>query len=129
MQFSKAAECALLGLTHLAREKNFSASVGEIARAENLSLYFLRNVFQKLRAAKLVESNRGRGFTLAKKASGISLKNVLDAVEQKTTIHECLRKKSANCARAAKCKIVLRLARVQKNLDTELAKIRITDLI
>ena len=129
MQFSKATECALLGLTHLARKKNFSASVSEIARAENLSLYFLRNVFQKLRAAKLVESSRGRGFTLAKKPARISLKNVLDAVEQKTTIHACLRKKSVNCARAAKCKIVRQLARVQKNLDAELAKIRITDLI
>ena len=129
MQFSKAAECALLGLTSLARAENFSASVGEIARAENLSLYFLRNVFQKLRVAKLVESNRGRGFTLAQKAEKISLKNVLDAVEQNTTIHACLRKKSANCARSAKCKIVRRLAQVQKNLDAELAKIRITDLI
>ncbi len=129
MQFSKAAECALLGLTHLAREKNFSASVSEIARAENLPLYFLRNVFQKLRTAKLVESNRGRGFTLSKKPREISLKNVLDAVEQKTIIHACLRKKSANCAHATKCKIIQKLARVQKNLDTEFAKIRITDLV
>jgi Rrf2 family protein len=128
MQFSKAAEYALLGLTYLARE-NHAASVGEIARAEKLSLYFLRNVFQKLRGAKLVESNRGRGFALAKKAQQISLKNVLDAVEQNTTLHACLQNKSCNCARAAKCKIIAKLTAVQKNLDGQLAKIRITDLI
>ena len=129
MQFSKAAEYGLLGLTHLAREKNFAASVSEIARAEKLSLYFLRNVFQKLRAAKLVDSIRGSGYTLAKKASEISLKDVLDATEQKTTIHACLKKKAAGCAHAPKCKIVRRLAGVQKGLDAELAKIKITDLI
>ena len=129
MQFSKSAEYALLGLTHLAHEKNSSASVSEIARVENLSLYFLRNVFQKLRAAALVESNRGRGFKLARKPHEISLKNVLDAIEQKTTIHACLKKRAIDCARAPKCKIIFQLARVQKKLDDELAKIRITDLI
>ncbi|MCF7845909.1 MAG: Rrf2 family transcriptional regulator [Candidatus Peribacteraceae bacterium] len=129
MQFSKAAEYALLGLTHLAREKNFAASVSEIARAEKLSLYFLRNVFQKLRAAKLVNSLRGSGYTLAKKPRTISLKDVLDATEQTTTIHACLQKKATGCQHALKCKIVCSLARVQKNLDSELAKIHITDLI
>lgn len=129
MQFSKAAEYGLLGLTHLAKEKNLSASVSEIARAENLSLYFLRNVFQKLRDAKLVKANRGSGYTLARQPQKISLKDVLKAVEQKTTIHACLQKKAAGCARAANCKIVCRLERVQKNLDDELAKIYISDLI
>ncbi|MFH0833902.1 MAG: Rrf2 family transcriptional regulator [Patescibacteria group bacterium] len=128
MQFSKSAEYGLLGLTYLAREKNSSASVSEIARAEKLSLYFLRNVFQKLRAAELVESNRS-GFRLAKKAREISLRDVLDAVEQKTTIHACLREKDCDCAHSANCKIIQKLARVQKNLDAELAKIKIVDLI
>jgi len=129
MQFSKSTEYALIGLTHLAQTKNFSTSVGKIARTENLSLYFLRNVFQKLRIAKLVKSNRGRGFTLAKKPKEISLKNVLEATEQKNMIHACLQKKSTSCARSTKCKIVHQLTQVQKNLDTKLAKIRITDLI
>lgn len=129
MQFSKAAEYALLGLTHLARSENSSASVSAIARAEKLSLYFLRNVFQKLRAAKLVTANRGLGYNLARPASKISLRDVLAAVEQNLTLHACLQKKSAGCSHAAKCKIVLRLTRVQKNLDAELAKIKITDLI
>ena len=127
MQFSKSAEYGLLGLTHLARE-NTGANVSEIARVEKLSLYFLRNVFQKLRAAGLVESNR-RGVRLAKKATKISLKNVLDAVEQKTTIHACLRKKESCCPHAEKCKIIQKLTGVQKKLDAQLAKIKISDLI
>ena len=128
MQFSKAAEYAMLGLTYLAQAES-GASVSQIARAENLSLYFLRNVFQKLRAGGLVQSNRGQGFSLAQKPAQISLQNVLAAVEQKTVIHACLQKKSACCARAGKCKIVQKLAKVQKNLDSELAKIKISDLI
>ncbi len=129
MQFSKAAEYALLGLTHLASAEHSSVSVGAIAREEKLSLYFLRNVFQKLRAAKLVIANQRSGYTLARSPEKISLQDVLAAVEHNLTLHACLAKKSAGCAHAAKCKIVLRLAKVQKNLNAELAKIKITDLI
>ncbi|MBU1090179.1 Rrf2 family transcriptional regulator [Patescibacteria group bacterium] len=129
MQFSKAAEYAILGLTHLAREKDKSASVSEIARAEKLSLYFLRNVFQKLKSAKLVAAKRGSGYTLVKSASEISLKTVLEAVEQKLAIHACLQKKETDCARAKNCKIILRLAEVQRRLLADLDKIRLTDLL
>ncbi|MFH0776683.1 MAG: Rrf2 family transcriptional regulator [Patescibacteria group bacterium] len=129
MQFSKAAEYGLLGLTHLARTESFSASVSEIARTENLSLYFLRNVFQKLRDAGLVRSSRGSGYALARPPEKISLQDVLEAVERRLEIHACLQKKSAGCARAAKCKIVLHLAVIQKRLLSDLAKIKISDLI
>lgn len=129
MQFSKAAEYAILGLTHLAREKNKSASVGKIARAEKLSLYFLRNVFQKLKSAKLVASKRGSGYTLAKPTREISLKMVLKAVEQKLVIHACLQNKKASCIRVKNCKIIRRLAEVQQRLLADLEKIRLTDLL
>ncbi|MCK5471893.1 Rrf2 family transcriptional regulator [Candidatus Gracilibacteria bacterium] len=129
MQFSKAAEYAILGLTHLAREKNKSASVNKIARAEKLSLYFLRNVFQKLKSAKLVTSKRGSGYTLVKPAREISLKTVLEAVEQKLAIHACLQKKEASCIRAKNCKIIRCLSKVQQRLLADLEKIRLTDLL
>lgn len=129
MQFSKAAEYAILGLTHLAQEKNQSASVSEIARAEKLSLYFLRNVFQKLKSARLVESKRGSGYTLMKPAQKISLRNVLEAVEQKLAIHACLQKKEVGCTRAKNCKIIHQLAKVQQRLLADLDKIRLTDLL
>ncbi len=129
MQFSKASEYAILGLTHLARKKDQSASVSEIARDEKLSLYFLRNVFQKLKSAKLVESVRGRGYSLNEKPKNISLKNVLIAVEQKLEIHACLLKKEHGCARARNCKIVSKLAKVQERLLADLERIRLTDLI
>jgi len=129
MQFSKAAEYGILGLTHLAREKNKSASVSEIARAEKLSLYFLRNVFQKLKSAQLVTSKRGSGYTLTKAPGKISLKDVLEAVEQKLEIHACLQKKETGCARARNCKIICQLGKVQQRLLADLDKIRLTNLL
>lgn len=129
MQFSKAAEYAILGLTHLARKENQSASVSQIAQAEKLSLYFLRNVFQKLRNAKLVESKHGSGYTLTKNPKNISLKNILEAIEQNLSIHACLRKKESGCTRAKNCKIVRELAKVQKRLLTDLNQIHLTNLI
>ncbi|MCF7836527.1 Rrf2 family transcriptional regulator [Candidatus Gracilibacteria bacterium] len=129
MQFSKAAEYAIIGLTHLVSAENQSASVGQIAHAEKLSLYFLRNVFQKLRDAKLVESKRGSGYTLTKNPKNISLKDILETVERKLVIHACLQKKESGCARAKNCKIVYQLAKVQKRMLADLDKISLIDLI
>ena len=129
MQFSKAAEYAVLGLTHLAQKKNKSASVSEIAHAEKLSLYFLRNVFQKLKNAKLVVAKRGSGYTLMKPPREISLETVLEAVEQKLAIHACLQKKDMGCVRVKNCKIIRQLAKVQRRLLADLKKIRLTDLL
>lgn len=129
MQFSRATEYALLGLAHLAREPNNSASVSKIAQREKLSIYFLRNVFQKLKIAKLVQPHRGSGYTLVKKPKQISLKNVLEAVEGPIAIHACLKQRNTKCMHSKSCRIIKTWGRIQKNFINDLQTATLAELI
>lgn len=128
MQFSRATEYALLGLTYLA-QKEAAASTREIAESERLSPYFLRNVFRKLREAQLVKPYRGKGYILNQKPQAISLQTVVEAVEGKVNIHECLEKKRPDCLRSRNCRIVMTLGVLQKKFITELNRIHLNDLL
>lgn len=66
--------------------------LAHIAGRQEVSLAYLEQIFAKLRRAGLVKSTRGPGggYVLAKKASEISVANVLDAVEE--------------CLKATRCK-------------------------
>lgn len=129
MQFSRATEYALLGLSHLAREKTGSASVSKIAKQEKLSLYFLRNIFQKLKTAKLVNSQRGQGYTLAINPKKISLQAIVEAVEGPISIHSCLKKRNSQCIHSKSCKILKTWERIQKKFINELKITKLAELI
>ena len=129
MQISRATEYALLGLVHLAREKDHTASTREIAEAERVSPYFLRNIFQKLRDAGLVVANYGSGYSLKKSPRLISLKMVVEAVEGEVHLHDCLRQKDANCKYSQNCKIIHKWAMLQRKFLGELQKVRLNELV
>lgn len=129
MQISRATEYALLGLIHLAREKDKTASAREISEAEKLSPYFLRNIFQKLRDAGLVSSSRGSGYSLTKTPRLISLKMVIEAVEGEVNLHECLKKKDSQCQHSENCKIIVKWEILQRKFLAELHKVRLSELI
>ena len=129
MQISRATEYALLGLACLSRDSQRFISTREIAQVEKISLYFLRNVFRKLRSDKIVTSTRGGGYRLAKPANQISLREIVEAVEGKVCLHECLAKKRPRCRHSADCKILAKWSAVQKNFLRELDKIKLAELI
>ena len=61
-------------------------NVKEIAGEENYSYAFIEKVFQKLRKANIVTSEQGNkgGYTLVKNPSHISMKDIIEAMENKT---------------------------------------------
>ena len=65
----------------------------EIAKKENISLKYLEQVINPLRAAGLVKSIRGSkgGYSLAKPPSEICLYDVVETLEGPLNLLECLR--------------------------------------
>jgi Rrf2 family cysteine metabolism transcriptional repressor len=65
----------------------------EIARKENISLKYLEQVINPLRAAGLVKTIRGSkgGYSLAKPPSEICLYDVVETLEGPLNLLECLR--------------------------------------
>jgi Rrf2 family protein len=76
----------------------------EIARQEDISLKYLEQVINPLRAAGLVKSVRGSkgGYSLAKAPSEICLYDVVETLEGPLNLLECLHDPKA-CQRVPSC--------------------------
>lgn len=76
----------------------------EIAKKENISLKYLEQVINPLRAAGLVKSIRGSkgGYALAKPPTEICLYDVIETLEGPLTLVECLRD-SKVCQKIPSC--------------------------
>ena len=85
---------ALLLMRHLA-EGHATArpvSLEEVAKRERISQGYLEEVARLLRTAGLISGRRGvgGGYTLARKASDMTVADVITAMEGKTWSMECL---------------------------------------
>ena len=84
MRFTTRTEYGLVRMIYLERHSYKGClSIKEIAAQENYPLPYIEKILQALRQAKLVVSQKGiqGGYTLAKKSSEITLKQIIDTLE------------------------------------------------
>jgi Rrf2 family iron-sulfur cluster assembly transcriptional regulator len=76
-----------------------------IAERQQISLAYLEQLFAKLRRAGLVESARGRagGYRLARPASGVTVAEIMRAVEEGIRMTRCGGEASAPCMAGKRC--------------------------
>jgi Rrf2 family protein len=76
-----------------------------IAERQHISLAYLEQLFAKLRRAGLVESERGRagGYRLGRPADGISVGEIMRAVEEGIRMTRCAGEDSAPCIPGKRC--------------------------
>jgi len=81
-----------------------SVYLREIAKEEEISEKYLSLIIIPLKAAGLVNSQRGAhgGYTLAKPASQITLKEIVDVLEGDTCLVDCVKNPKA-CSRSDTC--------------------------
>jgi Rrf2 family iron-sulfur cluster assembly transcriptional regulator len=95
LQITRQTEYAIRGLQELAR-RNEKAPVQlkVIAGSCEVSEAFLAKIFQMLGQAGIVKSHRGvkGGFSLARPAEEISLRDVVEVCEGGIVLNHCLRK-------------------------------------
>lgn len=87
MRFTTKTEYGLICLMNMARHKELHpVTIKEIVRGEQFSQSFTEKIMQKLRAAKIVQSQQGKqgGYVLARKPSEITLREVIEALEGQT---------------------------------------------
>lgn len=65
----------------------------EISDRQTLSLHYLEQLFRKLRTSGVVNSHRGPGggYSLAKEASALTVRAILDAVGESTNYNDQLK--------------------------------------
>ena len=76
----------------------------DIAKRQDISLKYLDRILSSLRAAGIVKTVRGAkgGYVLAKPPSEVNLRQIVEAIEGRLELVECLRNKNY-CKRVNSC--------------------------
>lgn len=106
MELTRKGEYAIRGIIYLAQQPPGRVSlISEIAAAAEVPQTFLAKIFQSFAKIGLVTSSRGTGggFVLARPASDITLREVVEAVEGPILPNRCLLGRP--CDRGGTCKV------------------------
>jgi Rrf2 family protein len=105
MELTKAGDYGYLGLLYLAKQpKDRIVRLSEISDSEGIPEKFLAKIFQNLTRTGLVRSHRGAkgGFTLAKPADQITVKELIESVQGPIFLSRCLTSPNS-CDRKKTC--------------------------
>merc|ERR1711991_976073 len=98
---------AVMALADLAKFNDINpVSLRDISLRQGISLYYLEQIFSKLRKKEIVQSVRGTqgGYVLNKKAKEIKLTNIFDAVDEKVKTVQCKKDSKKGCnGKSTKC--------------------------
>ncbi len=105
-QLTRSTGYAIRGMRRLATSGK-PLHIEQIAHAERLSPTFMAKVFQSLARAGLIRTKRGRGggVELARPASGITLLEVIEAMEGPIINRFCLLDHTAGCGEGRNCEV------------------------
>lgn len=130
MRLTKGSDYGTRGIIYLAKHPPDSVIlVGDIAASEGLPESYLAKIFQDLAKEGIVRSHRGAkgGFSLARPAEKITLREVIEAIEGPIALCRCLAPWEG-CAKQAECSLYPVLAEAQAQLLAALESTNILDL-
>lgn len=130
MKMTRGADYGTLGILYLARQPHDRiVLISEIAEAQGIPESYLAKIFQDLAKAGLVRSHRGArgGFTLARPAAEITLRQVIEAIEGPLTLNRCLDPREG-CERSPECPVHAALASAQSSLVSALDGVTLKSL-
>ncbi|MEW6265919.1 MAG: Rrf2 family transcriptional regulator [Thermodesulfobacteriota bacterium] len=131
MRLTRAGEYAIRCALHLAGLKpGRLASRREIAQAMEIPYQFLGKIGPKLAEAGLIRIVQGAqgGYGLARASDQITLLDVVEAVEGRIFLNECLMYEDS-CSRSRTCPVHRAWNRAGQALRAELARASLADLV
>ena len=128
LRLSKKADYALIAMTHLA-VKPGSASAREIAENYDIPTELMAKVLQRLARRNLLTSQQGArgGYTLARAATGISVADVIQAIDGPVSVTACSAH-TDRCGQFAKCNVRDPLWRISDIIVSALSKTTVSEL-
>jgi Rrf2 family protein len=107
MELTKAGDYGIYGVIYLAKQPQGKiVSLSEVSKAENIPEKFLAKIFQSLTRSGLIRSHRGAGggFSLARPANKITVKELLESIQGPIYFTKCL-SNLYDCDRKEICKL------------------------
>jgi len=118
LQLTRGGEYAIRAMTYLARfPDGHVASLHDIGQAQDIPESFLAKILQSLVHGGLAVSQRGAhgGFALARPATEISMRDVIEAVDGPVALNQCVLWPE-DCERSGECETHKAWARAQAQL-------------
>ena len=106
MNVGRRVDYAVRALSYLAGQPSGQViSRADIEKSQDIPSFYLSKIMKDLVSGGLVRSHIGSkgGFTLAKAANGISIKQVYETVERPLVLMECLEKGVDYCSYCSVC--------------------------
>jgi Rrf2 family protein len=134
MRITTLAEYGVICALHLARRASEGPITGrEIADAERLPGDYVEQILLRLRRAGLVRSTRGAhgGYSLARSADEISIRDVIEASETMTFDLHCVSHPvgEERCSSSHNCSIRPVWMLLQRKIDDVLGGVHLADLL
>jgi Rrf2 family iron-sulfur cluster assembly transcriptional regulator len=107
MELTKAGDYGVFGVIYLAKQpRGKIVSLSEVSKAESIPEKFLAKIFQSLTRSGLIRSHRGAGggFSLARPANKITVKELLESIQGPIYFTKCL-SNLYDCDRKEICKL------------------------
>ena len=131
MNFTTKSRYAVNALADLEYLSNYESPVAlkDIADRQGIDLTYLEQLFRKLRIAGIVKSVRGRngGYVYASHPQEISIKHIMDAVEENLDATNCAG--TSSCHAGQKCNSHKLWDDLNTVVEEFLSDISITDLV
>jgi len=127
MKISAKGQYAVRLMADIAKSEE-SISIASIAKNQEISTKYLEQIASMLVKQGLIESTRGAfgGYTLAKNADEISIKDILETTGDTCQIAPCVK---GSCARKNKCTASKVWGNLGNLIDDYLSKITLKELI
>lgn len=128
LRLSKKADYALIAITHLTL-KSGSSSAREIAEQFDIPIELMAKVLQRLTRRGLLASQQGTrgGYQLARAATGISLADVIQAIDGPVAVTACS-SHAGRCGQFAKCNVRDPLWKIREVIVSALRSTTVSEL-
>ena len=130
MLVTRETDYAVRTVLYLAKNRDRTASVTEVAHAMQIPKSFLAKLLQRLVRSHILTSSRGvnGGFQLARKPSAITLLSIMEAVQGPACINICAID-SKRCKLSSTCAVHPVWVEVRKEVEKRLKRETIAKLV
>lgn len=121
---------ALRMVVHLAEQSPRGVAASELSDRLGVPHSFAQKILRKLAAAEILQAKPGRrgGFRLGRQPGGVSLMDVIAAIQGPPRLNRCMHSPTA-CRRQPSCRISASLKAFQDKLDAFLCGTSLSDIL
>ncbi len=121
---------ALRMVVHLAEQSPKGVAASELSDRLGVPHGFAQKILRKLAAAEILQTRLGRrgGFSLGRQLGGVSLMDVIAAIQGPPLLNRCMGSSTA-CPRQPSCRISASLQPFQDKLDAFLCGTSLSDIL